>query len=217
MSIIPPILDPSSWGRAARPLLELVARNQNGVGLLLIGASACIEYLFPPFPGDLIVVFAAFLVARRGWSMGLVLASVLAGSALGAFAEYQLGRFLARAESRWASGWRARLRPRVDTLVARFARHGSAYLAINRFLPSVRWLFFIAAGMAGLPLGRALFFGLISALAWNGCLLLVGARLGAQWPRLVAALEAYGEAVWVALGTLALALVARWLIRRRRR
>ena len=49
-------------------LIDLVARNHNTLGLAVLCLSACIEYLFPPFPGDTITVFGAFLVARRGWS-----------------------------------------------------------------------------------------------------------------------------------------------------
>ncbi|HZS37926.1 MAG TPA: hypothetical protein VFF06_13910, partial [Polyangia bacterium] len=85
-------------------LIALVEHQENGVGFALLGAAAAIEYLFPPFPGDLIVVFGAFLVTRRGWPALPVMLSVLLGSIVGFMIDYYAGRLLARTEGRWTSG-----------------------------------------------------------------------------------------------------------------
>ena len=199
----------------ASQLIDVIAQNQNTLGLGILLLSACVEYLFPPFPGDMITVFGAFLVARRGWSAPAVLGAVIAGSAAGCMLDYAVGRWLGRTEERWTRGRLHRLRPRIDRILARFARHGGLYIAVNRFIPSLRGLFFIAAGMARLPWWEVLGFGVLSALLWNGLLLAVGLRVGQSWDRLVLILHTYAAAFWVVFALAAVALAARWLWRRR--
>ena len=88
-----------------------------------------------------------------------------------------VGRRLAR------TAWRERLGPRraadVERVVAAFERHGAAVLLVNRFVPGVRALFFVAAGVAGVRTGPALLASAGSALAWNA--LLVGAGTAVGW------------------------------------
>src|SRR5262249_48698448 len=144
----------------SQQLIELVGRNENALGLSILALSAFIEYIFPPFPGDLIAVFGAFLVTRRGWSWPGVAAATLVGSSAGCMVAYAAGRWLARSEAGWHARWLVKIRPRIDAIVERFRRHGALYITINRFLPSVRALFFVAAGMARLPWWKVLAFGL---------------------------------------------------------
>jgi membrane protein DedA with SNARE-associated domain len=199
----------------AQQLIDMVAQNQNTLGLGILLLSACIEYLFPPFPGDLVTVFGAFLVARRGWNGVAVFAAVLVGSALGCMLDYALGRWLGRTEERWTRGRLRRFRPQIDRILARFARHGGLYLAINRFIPSLRGLFFIAAGMARLPWWEVLGFGLLSAVVWNGLLLALGLSVGQSWDRLLLIVHAYAAAFWILAALAAIAVAARWIRRRR--
>ena len=51
-------------------------------------------------------------------------------------------------------------------------------------LPGVRSLFFVAAGLAGMPRRAVYGYGALSALLWNLALLGVGAALGANYERL---------------------------------
>ena len=153
------------------------------------------------------MVFGTFLVARRGWSLPGVYGAVLAGSAIGAMAVYAFGRALSD---------RGHQRPAIDALLERFSRHGALYLVINRFLPSVRALFFVAAGMARLPWWQVLACGLISAAAWNAILLALGLALGASWERLQAILLAYSEVAWALLGIVVAVALFRWWRKRKR-
>jgi membrane-associated protein len=197
-------------------ILDFIARNPHGAGFWMLGGAACIEYLFPPFPGDLIVVFGAFLVTRRGWPALPVFAAVMIGSMVGFMIDYAAGRALAGAEDRWATGRLARYRPRIDALIARFARHGALYITLNRFLPSVRAFFFVAAGMARLDPWKVLAAGAASAAIWNALLLAAGATVGSNWDRLRVLLERYSLIVTGALLLVALALGIRWWLRRRK-
>lgn len=203
-------MNPSIW-------LELLARNENALGLGLLFLASFIEYIFPPFPGDTIVLFGAFLVARRGWPGERVFGAVMLGSGLGCMIAYGAGRLLRRREESWASGRLGRFRPQLDTVIDRFSRHGVLYIVINRFLPSLRALFFVAAGMARLPAWKVLVCGLISAAAWNALIFTVGATLGSQWSRVQALFRAYGLVAWAIIAVVATSLAFRWWWRRRKR
>ena len=196
-------------------LIDFVARNHNTLGLGVLLLSACIEYLFPPFPGDTITVFGAFLVARRGWSAPAVFGAVTVGSAIGCMIDYAVGRWLGGTEERWARGRIGRYRAQIDGLIEKFARHGGLYIAINRFIPSLRALFFVAAGMARLRWWVVLAYGTLSALLWNALLLLVGVTVGQSWDRLVSLFETYGMAFWSLAAIAVVAVVVRRLARRR--
>jgi len=197
-------------------LLALLPATPGLVAYAMLAAAALIEYVFPPFPGDLIVVFSAFLVARRGWPALPVYAAVLAGSALGLMVVYAAGGWLGRSETRWRGPLLVRLRPRLDALVARFERHGTLYILVNRFLPSVRAIFFLAAGMARLPWPRVLVAGVASAAAWNAALFLLGRTVGTSWERLKAVAETYSLVLWALLVVVAAGwVVRRWVVGRR--
>jgi membrane protein DedA with SNARE-associated domain len=194
-------------------LLELVARQGN-FGLLFIGVSSFMEYVFPPYPGDLIVLFGAALLARGNLSPWATLAVVLVGSACGCMATFYVGRLLMRSETRWTRGVLARARPQIDEIIERFGRHGSLYLTLNRFLPSIRWLFFIAAGMARLPPSHVLFWGLLSAGLWNGLLLFAGLRLGHNWAAVERLVEVYREIAWAVIAGIVLTVATYKLLSR---
>jgi membrane protein DedA with SNARE-associated domain len=166
-------------------LLEWVrALPPAGVYALLF-ASAFLEYVVPPVPGDTVVVVGVALVAAFDWPVLPVFGMTLAGSVLGSAVDFAVGRWLARTGRVARLGRRRRLA--VEGLVAAFRRHGSVYLALNRFVPGVRALFFVAAGLAGVSWPRAMLWAGVSALGWN--LVLVG--LGVLAGRNIAALEAW--------------------------
>lgn len=184
-------------------------------GLLFLAAG--IEYVFPPFPGDTIVLMGAFLVGARGWDPLPVYAAVNLGGAAGMALTHACGRFLARRDAAWrlrSPRW-ARLARRLDPLLPLLARRPAWYLLLNRFLPSVRALLFVAAGRAGVSLPRTLLLGGLSALLWNALLLAAGAAIGDNFERLAGLFARYNLAAWIAIGVLAGA-AALWLSGRRR-
>ena len=184
-----------------------------GMGLLFV--SAAVEYVFPPFPGDTVTLFGAFLCATEGWSVGLVFAVVTGGSMLGASLDYLLGRRLARTPPEELTGRKRKAREKIGPLLAKFERYGAFYVVINRFLPGIRALFFVAAGMARLPFSRVLLFGALSAAAWNALIIAAGFAVGSNWDRLLGWLRVYTKAAWALVGLLAALVLLRWLLKRR--
>lgn len=187
------------------------ASTNNPLGLAVLAGSAGVEYLFPPFPGDVITVFGGVLVSGYGWSLALVFSVVTAGSMLGGLIAFALAR-----------RWHLRRAPnlaeqdsKLARLVQRFHKRGSLYLLLNRFLPGIRPLFFVAAGLSGMSTRRVLILSGVSAAVWNSLLLMAGATVGHNLDRIQGWLKTYNIAVWAVLCVLGLIFVAKRARRRR--
>jgi membrane protein DedA with SNARE-associated domain len=192
-------------------LRRLVEEQNSPVGALALGVSAFIEYVFPPFPGDFVTVLGAVLVTGYGWNFGLVLGAVMVGSIAGSLVAHQLGIAWAR---RRALG-HGKPRPLLDKIVRRFERHGPAFIVVNRFLPGVRALVFVAAGLAGVPRRTVVLYGGASALLWNLGLMALGAAVGANLDQLQEIVEKYTMAVWTVMVLLAVLVIVKWWRSRR--
>ncbi len=189
-------------------LKDFVSQPNHPVGLLILCGAALIEYVFPPFPGDMITLFgSSVLVTRYHWNAAVVFAVLLAGSQLGAMVSFHVGKKLANPPDL------PNTRRRLDRLVKGFARHGPAYLVINRFVPVFRPLFFIAAGMAHMRPWPVFIFSAISSALWNGLLMTLGILVGVHFETLVDWARNY---TLIALGLLVLVILTIVLVKRRR-
>ena len=189
-------------------LIGFASDRNHPAGLALLAGAACFEYLFPPIPGDTITLFGAVLISGFGWSLPGVLAMILVGSFGGAASTFAIGRRMR------ARGHR---RPRIDKVVARFERHGPAYLLVNRFIPGVRAVAFIAAGMSGMRGRDVILYGGTSVVLWNSLLIGIGSAVGANWETLEGWLRGYNTWVWAVLGSVAVLIIGWRLVRRWRR
>lgn len=190
--------------------------------LPLLGVAVLVEYVFPPFPGDAIVLGASALVLTGRWSAASVLVPVILGSVAGTAIDYYAGVWLSHGRAGWRDG-AAPLRPnRIITeqrylwLAVKLRRYGVWLILFNRFLPGVRALIFVAAGIARLPVVTVLLLAMVAAALHAGLLLAVGVGIGANWVALREAYDRFTAGVWLVLGAAALAWLATWLWRRRR-
>jgi membrane protein DedA with SNARE-associated domain len=173
-------------------------------GLLLLMLSAMIEYVVPPFPGDTVTVAGAVLIPTAGWPWWAVFGAVTLGSLIGAAIDWWAGNWVARNQER--NTWihrlldREKIRPKVDKLIHQFEKHGSVYIAINRFVPAFRAVFFLAAGLARLVLWKVLLFAALSAALWNAALLALGYLVGYNIEELANWVQRYTHLVYVGLG-----------------
>lgn len=197
-------------------LLEFIAEENSLLGLAIIAASALVEYVFPPFPGDTITLFGAVLITTYGWSFSGVFGAVMAGSLAGSMIAFYVGGWLeARRTARRAARKKSvpknrdQRRAAIDRLIGQFRRYGAAYLVLNRFLPGLRALFFVAAGMARMRPGAVLLYSALSAALWNLGIIALGSLLGANFETLMDWVRQYTLVVWLVLGSLVAAAIAR--------
>lgn len=167
-----------------------------------------------PVPGHWAMPLAGWLlVAEGGLGWPGVLAAALCGAAgctLGASVAYALGANQGRAlidrRRRWLPVSSADLQ-RTDEW---FARRGDLTVVLGHLLPIGSSLISIAAGIAGMGIGRFLRATFLGAFLWCAVLTVAGYRLGAAWEHV------WWQARWVAVPIIAvvMALIA-WRVTRR--
>ena len=183
-----------------------------------LGLAALIEYVFPPFPGDTVVVLGGAWAEREYRSLVLVELVLMVGSLVGMTLTWRLGKSLSE---------RIRLAPDGSRLlgleVGQIRRaqtvmrsRGGWLLLANRFLPSFRSVLFLAAGASDVPLWRTLSLGAVSALAFNTVLLSVGVVVGDNAAAIADFLRKFRTASIAGVVFVALSLLARFLWRRAR-
>ncbi len=199
-------------------LTELLARAAAVTGpwapLVLFGATF-VEHVFPPFPGDLLVVLGAWYAVQGQLSWPMLLLAGTLGSLAGAWVDHRVGAWLGhRLDLR--SG-RSRLLPteRLAAFEAAYRRWGPWLILFNRFMPGLRAFIFLAAGASGLPVRRVVVLGGLSALAWNALLLLAGGLLAHNLEELVSLVDRYMRVAGAALLLALVLLLLRVLWRRR--
>jgi len=180
------------------------------LGYLVVGLAAMIEYLFPPFPGDTVLVLGGAYAVRGEQSLLGVFVAVTLGSVVGLSAHWWLGKVLARRLEGAARLPFGIEKAKLTRLQAKMLEKGSWILAANRFIPSLRALIFIAAGAAHIPYRRAVALGALSAMAWNAVLIGVGYAVGGKAERLATFVSHWHRSVFAALALVGVVLLARW-------
>jgi membrane protein DedA with SNARE-associated domain len=184
--------------------------------LLLFGA-AFIEYVFPPFPGDLLVVLGAWYAVHGELSWPVVYGAVTAGAVFGAWVDHQAGVWLGARLEHSPMAARILSPAQLAQFEEAYRRWGFWLLLLNRFFPGVRGFLFLAAGASGIPVGRAMLLGGISAAVWNGLLLAAGAAVTRNLDELVLLVDRYTRLAGTLVGLVLVALLLRALWKRRRK
>lgn len=197
--------------RAATALAEGITRTGAFAPAVLFFATF-VEYVFPPFPGDLLVVIGAWYAVQGALSWPATFVWVTAGAMAGAWVDYRLGRALGRRLDARAARRGALPAARLAAFEASYRRHGAWLLVANRFMPGIRAFVFMGAGATGIPLRRVMLLGGLSAALWNACLLGAGALLVRNLDDLVDLVDRYTRVAGavVVAGLLLFAAVAVW-------
>jgi membrane protein DedA with SNARE-associated domain len=207
----------SLLARATADLSDLITRTGPAAPLVLFVGSF-VEYVFPPFPGDLVVVLGAWYAVQGQISWLAAFAAVTAGAVLGAWLDFRVGCAIGRRIDDRAARKGGLSAARLARFEAAYRRWGGWLLVANRFMPGVRAIIFVAAGATGIPLRKVLVLGAVSAAAWNVVLLASGALVAKNVDDLVDLVDRYTRAASIALAaaTAVGLLVLLWRRRRAR-
>lgn len=181
---------------------------------LILFFATFVEHVFPPFPGDLLVVLAAWYAVQGQLSWPMLLVFSTLGAVAGAWVDHRVGVILGRRLEGRATGSRLLPPERLAAFEAAYRRWGSWLLLLNRFMPGIRAFLFLAAGASGLPAGRVVLLGGISALVWNGLLLAAGGLLVNNLTELLGLVDQYMRVASAVLALGLLLLLARLAWRR---
>ncbi|MFD0871050.1 SNARE associated Golgi protein [Chlamydia abortus] len=165
-----------------------------------------LENLFPPIPSEVILTFGGFMTTYTNLSVfGLVVASSV-GSVAGAIILYGIGLLLdVRRLEKIVEKWGSILRlTKKDIHKANdwFSKYGAWTVFFCRFIPLIRSLISIPAGMAHMNFGIFVLLTTLGTVIWNVVLINIGAAVGGSWGTIVGFMDMYSNAVYIVLALL---------------
>jgi membrane protein DedA with SNARE-associated domain len=193
-------------------MFEWITETIRSLGYLGVAVLTLAENAFPPIPSELVIPLAGFVAAQGDLSVVGVIAAGSAGSLVGAWGWYEVGRRVGEQRLRqWVqrSGkWLTLDVGDVDRAQRWFERRGGAAVFVGRLVPGVRTCVSLPAGFAGMALGPFLLYSAAGTVIWTAALAYAGVILRANFT-LVS--DYIGIVTNVVLGTLLLLLLRRYL------
>lgn len=180
-----------------------------------------LENIFPPIPSEVILTFGGFATTTSNLSIGGVIAASTVGSVGGAVVLYVLGlqldvERLEKIVDRWGHILRISKKD-IHRADAWFDKYGPWTVFLCRFVPLIRSLISIPAGMSNMNFGLFLLFTTMGTLIWNVVLIYLGASVGSSWDTIVEYMDLYSKFVYILLIVLFIALVVVYLRKRSHR
>ncbi len=172
-----------------------------GLGVAMLALAP--EFLMP---------FAGFLANQSQLNLlGVIIAGTVGGT-LGSTILYLIARRVGERRVRRFFQRRGRFmllrETDLDTVLDVYDRHGEILVLAGRFVPTVRSLVSLPAGLLPMPFPRFLLFTLVGTGLWCAVLAVGGYLMGAQWRLLESWLGFYGATVFslilLAIGLFAL-------------
>ena len=183
-----------------------------GVFLLMVAESMVL-----PVPSEAVMPFVGFSVAEGSLTWAGAVACATLGSIVGSLVGYAIGRFGGRPFVSRFGRWILIDAEDLAWTDRFFTRRGSITILVARFIPVVRHLISIPAGIARMNLAPFVGFTLVGAGLWNSFLIAVGFVLQKNWDRVLRYSRVIDLVVLALLVLLVAWYIGRHLVKRRRR
>ena len=138
-----------------------------------------IENVFPPIPSEVILLFSGFFSTYTNLSVLYMIVASTFGSLLGAIILYYIGKILFLKEKD------------IDKADEWFDNKGNKSVFFCRFVPIVRSLISIPAGMSEMPMVKFIIYTVCGSMIWNTVLICLGYKLGDNWEYVLTILDKY--------------------------
>ncbi|MBM6628896.1 DedA family protein [Mammaliicoccus vitulinus] len=185
-----------------------------GIALLIL-----LENVFPPIPSEVILTFGGFMTTKSELTIiGVVIASTI-GSVVGAVILYWIGRILnvdriERIIEKWGKYLRL-TKEDVRKADAWFDKYGPWTVFFCRFIPLIRSLISVPAGMSGMNQWLFLLLTTLGTLIWNLVLVIVGAKVGDNWHQIVNYMDVYSNIMYAVIAIGIIVFIV-WFIKRKK-
>jgi membrane protein DedA with SNARE-associated domain len=195
-------------------ILELFSHLEPIHYILLVFIGYLVENIFPPLPGDTMLVFAAYVFGLYFtqqdilWLYGISVLGAIVGFMIMVFIGKRFDKqFFLEKNYRFAnSGFMLK----SEDLMANY---GGLVVLGNRVFFGMRPVIALVSGMSGMKWYRILIYVTISSLVFNAAFLALGYLLGENWTLIESVLSKY---LWFTIICL-IALVGLFLFRKKKK
>jgi membrane protein DedA with SNARE-associated domain len=162
-------------------LAQYITAFIDKTGYISVFVLMVMESMIFPIPSEAVMPFAGFLIAESKFTFTLVIAVSTFGSIVGSLLSYWIGLYGGQPFiERYG---RFFLLDREDLAATErfFKKYGNATIFICRFIPVVRHLISLPAGMGRMNLVRFSIYTIIGAGLWTAFLTVCGFYLRKNW------------------------------------
>lgn len=183
---------------------EFVISIMNQYGYFGIFFLIFIENIFPPIPSEVVLLFGGFMTTYSKLGVPLMILFSTLGSVVGAIVLYYVGKILNKERlKKIVSGKIGKiLRLKASDIEKAdhwFDTKGNKTVFFCRFIPVVRSLISIPAGMSEMAMSKFLLYTTIGSAIWNTVLLVIGNRVGKNWKDILGVMDQYSHIVLILL------------------
>jgi membrane protein DedA with SNARE-associated domain len=175
-----------------------------------------LESTLVPIPSEVVMPFAGFMASKGEFSLPVILLINSVGAMIGSGISYTIGvvggkPFLVKYGKYFLVS-----QHEITRTEAFFAKHGKKTILIARFLPVIRHVISVPAGVARMSLPAFFLQTFLGATIWGGVLIVLGYYLGTNWEAFTETLERVDLPIKIILVLALVALGIRFVVRRRR-
>jgi len=194
-------------------LADYITAFIDKTGYVTVFIGMTMESMVFPIPSEAIMPFAGFLIAEGRFTFfGVIFFSTL-GSIAGSLLSYAMGRYGGHPFVDRYGKYLLLDRHELKATERFFGKYGEWTIFISRFIPVVRHLISIPAGVARMNLWRFSVLTIIGAGLWNAFLTYVGFRLKQNWQVVMQ----YSHIVDIVIVAILLGLIIFYVTRQLRR
>ena len=192
-------------GQKRRSLMqEFIISLMGQFGYFGVFFLIALENVFPPIPSEVILLFGGFMTTYTSLNIALMVVAATLGSLLGAIVLYYIGKILNKERLKKIVSGKVgkvlRLKEKdIDMADHWFDTKGNKTVFFCRFIPIVRSLISIPAGMSEMPMAKFLLYTTVGSAIWNTVLIVIGNRVGGNWESILGVFEQYSHIVLILL------------------
>ena len=181
-------------------IIDWVVNLMNILGSPGVGLGILLENLFPPIPSEVILPLAGFAVSQGDLNFAAAIVWSTIGSVVGAYILFWVGAAVGAQRLRAIADWMWLVEPDdVDKALAFFDKHGTASVFFGRFIPGIRSLISIPAGLDRMNLVKFGAWTAFGSLIWNSVLITLGYYLGESYTVVSDVIDRYSKVIYVIL------------------
>jgi len=169
-----------------------------------------LESMIAPVPSEAVMPFAGFLLFLNKMSLIPIIISSTLGSIFGSSISYYIGFFGGRPLIKKFGRYLLLNEEHLALTENFFNRFGAKTIFFSRFIPIVRHLISIPAGIGKMNLLKFIIYTAVGAGLWNSFLMYLGFYLGNNW----SAIGKYSEIFDIILIVLAISFVVFYCYKR---
>ncbi len=181
---------------------EIIISIMNNWGYLGIALLIAVENIFPPIPSEVILTFGGFMTTYTNLKLiGIIISSTI-GSVLGAIILYLIGRIINKERlEKIVEGKIGTIlhfkKQDIEKANSWFEKRGKSTVFFCRFIPIVRSLISIPAGITKMKFFSFVGLTTLGSIIWNFVLAYLGVIAGASWETVVAYIDSYSKIVLI--------------------